>query len=185
MPATSARLRELVGARSPRRPLDLKNPAWAHGARDAERRGRTGPTGPGPERPSRAAGRDNPAAARRARGAEIGRPAGRPEKATGKMCTKICSTEVSAESKKMVGAGVLARMGLTGLKNIDRMSRASGIRLFARLTRWRVYAGAAGPNTAGVKRREECGSAREGQHNTGGTINCTDAHAASIAPAPG
>jgi hypothetical protein len=41
--------------------------------------GGPGPRGPGPER--RAARWDHPAAARRARGAENGRPAGRPEKA--------------------------------------------------------------------------------------------------------
>jgi hypothetical protein len=46
-------------------------------------KGGPGPRGPGPER--RAARRDTPAEARRARGAEIGRPAGRPEKA--KLCT--------------------------------------------------------------------------------------------------
>jgi hypothetical protein len=58
-PATSARLGELVGARSdrsPRRPLDLKSPGRAHGARDAERRGRTGPAGPGSGAAGRAPG---------------------------------------------------------------------------------------------------------------------------------
>jgi hypothetical protein len=51
-PATSTRLGELVrglGARSdrsPRRPLDSKSPGLAHGARDTELRGRTGPAGP-------------------------------------------------------------------------------------------------------------------------------------------
>jgi hypothetical protein len=81
-PATSARLGELVGARSdrsPRRPLDLKSPGRAHGPGTRSGEGGPGSRGPGPGR--RAARRDNPAAARRARGAEIGRPAGRPEKA--------------------------------------------------------------------------------------------------------
>jgi hypothetical protein len=39
--------------------------------------------------------------------------------------------EVSAGSKTEGGAGVLARMGLTGLKNIEKMSRAISVRLLA------------------------------------------------------
>jgi hypothetical protein len=37
--------------------------------------------------------------------------------------------EVSVESKTEGGAGVLAKTGLTGLKNIEQMSRASNVRL--------------------------------------------------------
>ena len=100
--------------------------------------------GPGPRGPGRGAARAGRARGarvrsggpragitRRRRGAlaerRFGRPAGRPEKA--KMCTyELLKGEVSAESKTKGGAGVLARMGQTGLKNSEQMSTASSER---------------------------------------------------------